>query len=259
MELEWSKIILITLISGYAQYDGLHTLTGLIKPVTIGFVIGIILGDYKTGLMVGAIIQLMSLGVGNFGGASIVDYFSATIIATTLAITSNQKPELAVSLAIPFGVLFVNFDILARFSNLYFQKKSDKMLEKNKYSKIVLYNRLGIIFWSLSRMIPIFISLVVGPIIVNKIIELLPQNILNSLQSAGSILPAVGLAILLRYMPLKQNVAYLIIGFWLSVYLKLSIIAITLIGISISILVYKNEMNKDKYIVSKSNVIMEDE
>ncbi len=235
------QIILLTLLAGYAQYDGLHALTGMVKPVMIGLFTGLIMGDVETGLYVGGTINLMKLGVGNFGGASIPDYMSATMLGTVFAITSGQGAEFGVTLAIPIAVLLINMDILARFSNVYLLKRAQKSYEKRDYDKIIFWNNFGIVFWSLSRMIPVFIGLVLGPDVVDAIINYLPQVILDGMKTAGGIIPAIGLAMLLRYMPVKENIAYLLFGFVLSAYLGIPILGIAIIATGCALLVFKND------------------
>ena len=68
------QIALLTLYSGLAIYDGNNTTLGLVKPSMAGFFAGLIMGDMTTGLIVGGTLNLLVLGVGNFGGASIPDY-----------------------------------------------------------------------------------------------------------------------------------------------------------------------------------------
>lgn len=235
------QIILLTLLAGYAQYDGLHALTGMVKPVMVGLFTGIIMGDVETGLFVGGTINLMKLGVGNFGGASIPDYMSATMLGTVFAITSGQGAEFGVTLAIPIAVLLINMDILARFSNVYLLKRAQKSYEKRDYNKIIFWNNFGIVFWSLSRMVPVFIGLVLGPDVVNIIINYLPQVILDGMKTAGGIIPAIGLAMLLRYMPIRDNVPFLLFGFVLSAYLNLPILAVAIIATGCALLVFKSD------------------
>lgn len=235
------QIILLTLLAGYAQYDGLHALTGMVKPVMVGLFTGLIMGDVQTGLFVGGTINLMKLGVGNFGGASIPDYMSATMLGTVFAITSGQGAEFGVTLAIPIAVLLINMDILARFSNVYLLKRAQKSYKNRDYDKIIFWNNFGIVFWSLSRMVPVFIGLVLGPDVVNIIINYLPQVILDGMKTAGGIIPAIGLAMLLRYMPVRDNVAYLLFGFVLSAYLNLPILAVAIIAAGCALLVFKND------------------
>lgn len=239
MELHIWQIIALTLLAGYAQYDGLHALTGIVKPVCMGAITGLIMGDLEMGLFVGGTINLMALGVGNFGGASVPDYMTATMLGTVFAITSGQGAEFGVALAVPIGVLLVQLDVFARFSNLFFQKRADSAFQKRDYDGIVKWNRLGVICWGLSRAIPVLIGITLGPDVVSKVVDFMPVVIIDGMKTAGGLLPALGLAILLRYMPFSDNVAFAIIGFVLASYLGMSILGISLIGFAIAILIYK--------------------
>lgn len=37
---------------------------------------------------------------------------------------------------------------------------------------------------------------------------------MNGLKVAGGLLPALGISILLRYLPIKKNISFLILGFF---------------------------------------------
>ena len=80
MEVQAWQLILIVLYGFFINYEKNSTMFGTYQPVTAGFIVGLIMGDVKTGLFIGGTLQLMSLGISNFGGASIPDY------QTTLAV-----------------------------------------------------------------------------------------------------------------------------------------------------------------------------
>ena len=69
----WWQIVLLTLYAGYQIIDELQIWSSLAQPVAAGFIAGIIMGDVKTGLIIGGAMQLTVLGVGTFGGASRID------------------------------------------------------------------------------------------------------------------------------------------------------------------------------------------
>ena len=74
MHVELWQMLLIVLYGFFINYEKNSTMCGTYQPVTCGFIVGLILGDVKTGLTVGGTLQLMSLGISNFGGASVPDY-----------------------------------------------------------------------------------------------------------------------------------------------------------------------------------------
>lgn len=245
MEFQWWQILLLTIYAGFAFYDGNNTTFGFVKPTMAGFVAGLILGDIQTGLYVGGTLNLLVLGVGNFGGASIPDYMTGALLGTAFAIQSGQ-PELGVTLAIPIGLLMIQLDILARFSNTFFQHHAEKCAMEGKLDKAARMNLLGLIPQSLSRMLPVFIALIFGSAFVQVVVNNIPIWLMSGLKTAGGILPALGIAILLRYLPVNKNIPYLIVGFVLAAYLKVPVLGVAFIGVAMAILVFQNDKDEQQ-------------
>lgn len=235
------QAILITLVTILLAYDGMNLQWFLFGSTTVigGFLTGLILGDFKTGLAVGATMQLMSLGIGAYGGASVPDYLTGAIIGTAFAISSGKGVNAGLALSVPVALLVMEFDILYRIINTYFlhraMKAADKLDEKKMYRNI-LY---GIIPLTLSKGLPVLICLTVGKNAINELLTILPKWVTGGMSVAGGLLPAVGIAILLRYMSTKENIAFLILGFVLMAYLKVPMLGITLIGLVVAISAYK--------------------
>lgn len=236
--------MLLTLYAGFAFYDGNNKTFGTVKPTMAGFFAGLILGDIKTGLMVGGTLNLLVLGIGNFGGASIPYYMTGALLGTVFAITSGQGAEFGITLAIPIGLLMIQLDILARFSNTFFQHRAEKYVELGNYGAASRMNLLGLIPQSLSRMLPVFLAVVFGSAFVESVVNYLPMWLMNGLKTAGGILPALGIAILLRYLPIGKNITFLIIGFFLAAYLKVPVLGVALVGLAFAILSFQIDESK---------------
>ncbi|MDA1915615.1 PTS mannose/fructose/sorbose/N-acetylgalactosamine transporter subunit IIC [Bacillus cereus group sp. BcHK140] len=247
VSVEWWQIVLITLYSGFAIYDGNNTTFGFVKPTMAGFFAGLILGDIQTGLIVGGTLNLLVLGVGNFGGASIPDYMTGALLGTAFTVMSGQDAKFGATLAIPIGLLMVQLDVLARFTNTFFQHKAEKLVAEGKFKKASYMNLWGIVPTSLSRMIPVFLALVFGAKFVQAIVDNIPKWLMGGLQVAGGLLPALGIAILLKYLPIKQNIAFLIIGFFLAAYLKVPVLGVALIGLAMAIIYFQTFMKDRDY------------
>lgn len=74
MDLAIWQIILLVILAACTILDALTLVIGLNFPVITGTLAGIIMGDMVLGLAIGATLQLMVLGVGTYGGASIPDF-----------------------------------------------------------------------------------------------------------------------------------------------------------------------------------------
>ncbi len=239
MTIQWWQILILTFYAGFAFYDGNNTTFGMVKPTMSGFIAGLVLGDIQTGLIVGGTLNLLVLGIGNFGGASIPDYMTGALLGTVFAITSGQGAEFGVTLAIPIGLLMIQLDILARFSNTFFQHRAEKLVDKGEFEAAARMNLFGLIPQSLSRMLPVFLAVVFGSAFVELVVNNLPMWLMNGLKTAGGILPSLGIAILLRYLPVSKNITYLILGFFLAAYLKVPVLGAALVGLAFAILSFQ--------------------
>lgn len=85
----WWQIILLTALAFWMILDQL-TLVTINSPLLIGMISGIIMGDIKTGLIVGSTLQLMVLGVSTYGGASMPDFMTGAIVGTVYAVLTNK-------------------------------------------------------------------------------------------------------------------------------------------------------------------------
>lgn len=217
--MQWWQILLLTLYSAYQICDELTIVSSAGSPVFAGFISGLIMGDMATGLAIGASLQLMVLGVGTFGGASRIDATSGAVLATAFSVSQGIDPELAVStIAVPVAALLVYTDIAGRFSTTFFAHRVDAAIERFDYAGIERNYLLGAIPWALSRALPVFLALAFGGGFVEAMVNTIEQYkwIAAGLTLAARMLPGLGFAILLHYLPLKRNLHYLAVGFALT-------------------------------------------
>lgn len=147
----WWQILLLTLYAGYEILDELQIYSSLNTPVGAGLIAGLIMGDLKTGLIIGGAMQLTVLGVGTFGGASKIDATTGTVLATAFSVSiKGMSPQVAISsIAVPVAAIMVQLDVLARFANTYFAHRIDHLIEENNYKGIERNFLYGAIPWAL--------------------------------------------------------------------------------------------------------------
>ncbi|MGX7348212.1 PTS mannose/fructose/sorbose/N-acetylgalactosamine transporter subunit IIC [Aerococcus vaginalis] len=224
LSIQWWQILVLTLYAGYQILDELQLFSALNSPVFAGMFTGLVMGDMTTGLQIGASMQLMVLGVGTFGGASKIDANTGAIIATVFSIALGMSPEQAVgSIGVAVATILVQLDILARMANTFFQHRIDAAIENHDYKGIERNFLMGALPWALSRAVPVGLALSFGAPLVSKIVEYLNGPLAwlgEGLGLAGAVLPGVGFAILLRYLPVAKHFPYLILGFTITAMLK---------------------------------------
>ncbi|MGC3367702.1 PTS mannose/fructose/sorbose/N-acetylgalactosamine transporter subunit IIC [Enterococcus faecalis] len=241
MDILWWQILLLSLYAGYQILDELQIYSSMSAPVFAGLFSGLVMGDVVTGLYIGGSLQLMVLGVGTFGGASKIDANSGAILATAFSVALGMEPKQAVAaIAVPVASLMIQLDILARFANTFFAHRIDKNVEDMNYKAIGRNFLLGALPWSLSRLVPVFLALAFGGGVVEKVVTILNGDLKwlgDGLSVAGAVLPAVGFAILLRYLPVKKHFPYLILGFTITALLTTVFSNIQLLGTSVATVV----------------------
>ena len=105
MEYSIIQVALVFIVTFIAAIDQFNFLESLYQPIVTGAVIGLILGDLNTGLLVGGTYQLMTIGNMPIGGAQPPNAVIGGIMAAILAIATGLEPNAAVGLAIPFALL----------------------------------------------------------------------------------------------------------------------------------------------------------
>ena len=104
----------------------------------------------------------------------------------------------------------------------------------------LLNGKINCIPWGLSRGLPVFLLLMFGQPLVDSLMTLIPVWLMEGFKIAGGLLPVVGFAILLRYLPVLKKPQFLILGFVLAAYLKIPVLGVGLIGLVAALIVYQN-------------------
>ncbi|EHN58607.1 PTS sugar transporter subunit IIC [Oenococcus kitaharae] len=211
-------------------------------PVTIGLVMGIIMGDTQTALIVAGTLQLMSLGVAGIGGSSVPEYGLATIVSVYLAISTGANTGTAVAVGLPVGMLTLQLDVIVKFINNFFAHLSQRYLHEKKFEKMQWSFIASVLVWTLKYVIPVAVVITFGPSIVKVILKVIPQWFTDGLTIAGGMLPVVGVGMLMRFMPTKKYLTFLIVGFVFSAYLQLPILGIALLGAAAAYFLYQTRV-----------------
>lgn len=254
---EFLQNILIILLPMYALIDNRGITIMNHWPVTVGLFAGLIMGDVPTALAIAGTFQLMSLGVAALGGSSVPDYALATVVAIYLNSRTGLDVGASVAIGLPVGILAINLDVLTRTLNSIITEKSKKYLELREFKKMQTVNFLSIFLVAMQAFIPMIILVAFGPAAVQSIIELVPEWVTSGLNIAGGMLPVVGVAMLMRYMPTGRYIWALLVGFVMAAYSSMPILAISIIGFALAAYTYNKLTNSKVALSNTSNVEIE--
>lgn len=240
------KALLIAIWAGIAGIDFFDGLTHIHRPVVTGMIVGLILGDVKTGLITGATLEFVWMGAVPLAGAQPPNVVIGGIVGSAFAILAKQDPQVAVGVAVPFAVavqgaitlIFTAFSPVMHKADEYAKNADTKGIERiNYFGMLMLF-----VFYGIIAFLPVYF----GAESAQRVVELMPVWLIEGLGVAGGIMPAIGFAMLLKIMLKKEYVSFLILGFLLVAYFNLPILGVSLAGLSVAL--YDFYTNKSKQV-----------
>ena len=111
----------------------------------------------------------------------------------------------------------------------------------------------------LQQVVPILLATIFGPDLVNALIDKSPEWLLGGLQVAGGILPAVGIALLLKESSYKRLLCISFNRICITVYLKIPLLGVALIAAAIALIEFKRDNDREVTVVSLVGGMDEDE
>lgn len=209
----------------------------VIRPIVVSPVIGALLGDLQTGVMVGATLELVFMGAIQIGAAVPPDVLVGAGLGTAFAIQSGQGADIALALALPIAILAQSLKVIVFIIRSWFMDLAMKLAEAGDIKKLHALNIGGLLLQCFMYFVVGFVALLFGSPAVEAFVNNIPQVILNGLSVAGGLLPAVGFALLLLPMMEKRNAIYFVFGFILISYLNLPIMAVTIMGVVLAFVI----------------------
>ena len=221
-------------ICGWDAYGGFHM--GTVTPLVVGTIMGLVLGDVQTGLYVGASLQFVYLGSFGIGAAIPPDACSATAISTALCIIAKLDKDVAISLAVPVATLAQVLNMLIWTFNGILMHAADKNAAVGDIDGACRWHVLGSVLFFFQGFTPAFLAVLLGAPYVEGLVGAMPEVILGWLRLAGSMLPAVGFAMLFIMMNKPKLTPYFIVGFVLAAAMGGTLISVGLLGLAAALL-----------------------
>jgi fructoselysine and glucoselysine-specific PTS system IID component len=231
------SFIFIALIAMFGHSEDFLGTTLLSRPLVLGPLVGLVLGDLTQGVIIGATLELIFMGNIKVGAAIPPDVVTGGVLGTAFAIISGKGPAIALAIAVPVSIvaemvisgLFVLRAVL--------NKKFNQYADQGDYKKIQRLHIVSGLLRPLLMGIIILLALQLGAGAMKSFLDLIPAWVQSGLQVAGNMLPALGFALLMNLMFNKKVAPYFFLGFMLAAYLKLPMIAIGGLGVIIALIV----------------------
>ncbi|TYR80023.1 PTS sugar transporter subunit IIC [Priestia megaterium] len=222
---------------------GWYTIT---RPLVSGFIIGLILGDVQTGIIVGVAVQVVFIALVTPGGQMPQDLNSAAFIGVTLgtlAVKGGATTESAVAIATAVGAIGTIFHNFMMLTNSFWNHRAIAAIENADYKGLTLNHFVWPqIIQFFYRFIPTALVVYLGSSLATNIINYFPVDsfVMRTLTALGGMLPAVGVAILLRQVTNRDiELLYFLVGFTFIAVMGVNMIALAIIGAFFAYLYFK--------------------
>lgn len=209
------------------------------RPLLAGLLVGVIMGDPAQGALIGAAINLVYLGFISAGGSIPGDPGLAGWVGTTIAIAGGLNYGAALALAVPIGLLGTLIWNARMTVDAAFVHMADRAADRADIGGVVRANILYPQMWLfLITAVPVTIAVFLGTGFIVDVLNSFPVWVLSGLAIAGGVLPAIGIAMNMRFIFRGSAVPYFFIGYLAMVILgsSMSIMLLAVIGAALAVL-----------------------
>ena len=178
----------------------------------------------------GATINTLYLGFVNAGGTLPTDPGIGGVVGTALALSANATPQVAMSIAVPLGVMGTMVWTLRQTVNIYFVHQMDKYAVTGDIKKMAFWQLVPTqLFGYAVTMIPCALLVYFGAPATQGLLDMLAGKPLHILSVIGGILPAIGIAMIIRMLNTRNGILiFFTLGFFLETYSGLSMLVVSI-------------------------------
>ena len=276
--MSWLQAILIGIMSCTAASTiaCLGTTVGnytLNRPLVASLFVGLILGDVQGCILIGIPMQVMWIALVTPGGTVASDLRAVSYIGIPLAYVGakaagmdfggSEAQGLASSISAMTGVIGISLFYGTAMMNLIWQHYGWAQLKKGNLDCLGKVDTiLPLISHFVLSFLPVTLLCYYGSGAVQELFKNLNTDVwyIKAILSVGSVLPAVGIGILLKSVVTKtSDLVFFAFGFTIAASMNLTLIAATVVGGVFALINYKMAMMKATGVAADSADDYDDE
>ncbi|MBU5365815.1 PTS sugar transporter subunit IIC [Enterococcus devriesei] len=260
-----TNALIVGFVVALAKFVDWWGSTQLARPIFIVALLGVLLGHPTEGVIMGAQLELIFLGNVSLGGVMPSDITLGSIFGAAFAMIVGSDLNVAIALAVPISMLGTLLYSVMKMVVTSLVPRFEKHIREHNYRA---FSRLWHLqFWGfeLCYFLLGFVVIVVGADAVKAFVDWLPAWVQTSMTVASTMLPAIGLALLLKMLWQKSLAPYYFLGFALGAFFFyqkavevkdgaittqpssiLSLVQIAFVGFIIAAIVVMSELKANK-------------
>lgn len=238
MDISWIQIVLVFIVACLAGMGSILDEFQTHRPLIACTLIGLVLGDMRTGIIIGGTLEMIALGWMNIGAAVAPDAALASIISTILVVAGHQSIGAGIALAIPLAAAGQVLTILVRTITVGMQHGADKASETGDLRAMDWLHIGSLLLQAMRIAIPaVIVALTVGTTTVRNLLNAIPDVITGGLNVAGGMIVVVGYAMVINMMRAGYLMPFFYLGFVVAAFTNFNLVALGVIGL-VSALLY---------------------
>ncbi len=231
------QALVVALVMAFGKWINAYGSFAQLMPFISYIILALLLGKSPVqALILGAAVELAFYGVMQIGGVLPQDTAVGGTLGVAFALMLNQKPAVAVALAVPISMLAVVVWNLLKFWFTANVEIFEKYIEERNIGKFNRLWWLQIGVYELAYFLLAFFAILLGTAGIKAFVDSIPRTFLTALTVSAGMLPAVGMGMLLKYVWNISFLPYFIAGFVLAAYLELPIMAVSIFGVVFGLL-----------------------
>lgn len=231
MELSALQIVLLFLVACISGMGSILDEWQTHRPLIACTMIGLVLGDVTTGVIVGGSLELLALGWMNIGAAVAPDAALASIVSTILVIVGRQDISTGIAIAIPLAAAGQVLTYVVRAITVGFQHAADKSIEDGNLSRLDWLHRGALLLQAMRIAIPaLIVALTAGTDAVQTMLNAIPEVVTTGLKIAGGFIAVVGYAMVINMMRAGHLMPFFFAGFVIAGFTDFNLVALGVLG-----------------------------
>ncbi|MCI8566285.1 MAG: PTS sugar transporter subunit IIC [Lachnospiraceae bacterium] len=217
----------------------------LSRPIVVAPVMGLLLGDFQTGIVMGAALESIFMGISGIGGSVPADGASAAIIAVCYTVLTGTDMEAGLALAMPVGTVIANFGVFSGFLQPLWSalapawEKLAVSCNEKKFTGLNLL--LSLVIEPIPSLLIIFVAIAFGVEGISGLLASCPAWIMTGLTASASMMVAVGFGILCSMIWSGKIGCFFFVGYVLAKCVGMDSLPIAILGASIAIIMFFND------------------
>lgn len=239
------QAILLGLVAMLGNAEFLLGTSLLSRPLVMGTLTGVVLGDIPAGVTLGATLELAFMGAFSIGASIPPEMISGTVLGTAFAITTGSGAETALTVGLPVASLvLIAKNVGMVFILPPFVHKADSYAAKADMKGVARMHYLGG-FFGVNLIIGVIVAVgfYLGGPAIQSFLNVIPAWVSKGLEITMGLLPAIGFGLLLQMIVNKKVACFFVLGFALSSYLSIPVTGIAIFGAVIAIVVTQLDKN----------------